>query len=231
MEFISCKTCSGFQNSVFNTCSSQELDLVDQHKDICKYEPKEVLFEEGDLPSNLYCVCWGKIKIVKKAPDNKKIIIRISTKSDLIGYSSLLTGTPYTVSALALEGSRVCLVPKNHVFDLLHNNATFSKTYYDILGDGLAAAFKKMSDIAYKPVLGRVAEALLILSQVYTSENNPAGVIDIKRAELASFTGTVRESATRCLHELKENNIIKVIGRCIAIRDRQKLATIGKLYD
>ena len=231
MEFISCKNCGGFQNSVFKFCTSSEIDSIDEHKNIYAYERKRVLFQEGDLPFNLYCVCWGKIKVVKQGPDHKKIIVRIAKKSDLIGYSSLLTGAPYTVSALALEDSRVCAIPKSDIFDLLNHNATFSKTYYDILGTGLAAAFKKMSDIAYKPVLGRVAEALLILSQIYTNENNPAGIIDINRSELASFTGTVRESATRCLHELKTDNAIKIIGRYISIRDRQKLAAVSKLYD
>ncbi len=227
----SCMACKGFKNSIFHYCNFRELETVDNNKSFHQYKAGEIIFKEKTFPTSLYCICGGKVKVSKYASDGKEVILRIAKESGLLGYSSLLTGFQYSVSALALEDSTICLIPKKQIFNILDNNKVFSEKYHKMLSSSLSDMFKKIGDIAYKPVLGRIAEALLLLSQIYTNINNPTGIIRIKREDLASFTGTVRETAIRTLRIFKEENIIKIFNTEITILNKKKLASISKLYD
>jgi CRP-like cAMP-binding protein len=88
-----------------------------------------------------------------------------------------------------------------------------------------------MADIAYKPVRGRIAEALLLLSQSYKNESNPEGTISISRDDLASYVGTVKETAIRVLKDLKEEKLIETKNHDIHIIDRKGLTHVCELYD
>lgn len=88
-----------------------------------------------------------------------------------------------------------------------------------------------MADIAYKPVRGRVAEALLFLHNFYIDEQNPKGIINIGREDLASFVGTVKETAIRMLKEFKDEGLIETDKSNIIIKDTEGLLHISELYD
>ena len=88
-----------------------------------------------------------------------------------------------------------------------------------------------MADLSYKPVKGRLAEALLLLRETYTSPDNPEGIINITREDLASLVGTVKETAIRVLKEFKEDGFLVTNKSKIIIKDPEGLARIGHLYD
>ncbi len=88
-----------------------------------------------------------------------------------------------------------------------------------------------MTDLAYKPVRGRMAEALLFLNKFYKDENNPEGVINITREDLASFVGTVKETAIRMLKEFKDEGLIETEKSDIKLLNVTGLLHVSELYD
>jgi CRP-like cAMP-binding protein len=74
---------------------------------------------------------------------------------------------------------------------------------------------------------GRLAEALLYLSRV-VYDKNPF-TPDMIRAEMASFTGTSRESLTRALKDFQDSGFIEIQKKKIFICNEKMLADlIGK---
>jgi CRP-like cAMP-binding protein len=82
--------------------------------------------------------------------------------------------------------------------------------------------------LAHKPVRSRIAEALLLLSNSSTDEEH---VISLTREDLASFVGTVKETAIRVISELRDANIISIDKRKIRILNPQMLTHISNVYD
>ncbi|MEZ5015113.1 MAG: Crp/Fnr family transcriptional regulator [Chitinophagales bacterium] len=143
----------------------------------------------------------------------------------------MLSNTVYAVSAEVIEDAVICFVPKETVLKLFRENNRFSEGMVQLLTKTIDQTVDKMADIAYKPVRGRVAEALLMLSEAYKDEHNTEGIINITREDLASYVGTVKETAIRVLKDLKEDGLIETNNHAIRILDKQRLAKVCELYD
>lgn len=226
-----CEHCKSRNKSLFHYCHLDELEDISAAKSSLEYKRGQILFQEGSHPYGVYCVNQGKIKVYKYASDGKEQIIRIATPGDIVGYSSLLSSTKYPVSAAALEDSIVCHVPKENITKIFKSNERFSEELITMLGRTIQESFGKIADMAYKPVRGRMAEALLLLSTTYRDDNNPEGEITITREDLASLVGTVKETAIRTLKEFKTDKLIETDQSKIRVLQPQGLARISELYD
>jgi CRP/FNR family transcriptional regulator, polysaccharide utilization system transcription regulator len=90
----------------------------------------------------------------------------------------------------------------------------------------------KLTELAYKPVLGRIAEALLSFKNYQSEEDKElVPVFEINRKDLASMTGTVKETVIRSIKSLKREGVLATNGSKIIILNEDKLAEISKLYD
>jgi len=71
----------------------------------------------------------------------------------------------------------------------------------------------------------RIAHTLVDLAQRF-GEKTPSGVLlqlKLTRGELAQLAGTINESLSRHLSEMKDENIIEVRGKEILIKDMARL--------
>ena len=195
------------------------------------YKRGQIIFQEGANPIGLYCVNKGKIKLYKYASDGRDQIVRIAKEGDFLGYSSLLGGLPYPVSAAAIEDSTVCHIPRSVVFSVFKENHRFSQGLIKLLCETIDTSIDKMADLAYKPVRGRVAEALLLLYNSYKTADNPTGIVTITREDLASLVGTVKETAIRVLKEFKEDELLTTYRSDIQLTNIKGLMRIAEMYD
>ena len=226
-----CQHCKSRKSSLFHFCHLEEIDDIDTNKSCSLYKRGQIIFQEGTNPVGLYCLNSGKVKIYKHASDGKEQIVRIAKPGDFLGYCSLLANAPYPVSASALEDTTVCMIPKQNISDITKDNNRFSEGLIKLLCSTIDSSFTKMADLAYKPVRGRMAEALLFLHNFYTDEENPEGKVVITRDDLASFVGTVKETAIRVLKEFKKEQLIETRKSEIEIKDVDGLIHISEMYD
>lgn len=226
-----CEHCKSRKNSLFHFCHLEELGKINDEKSCSVYKRGQILFQEGGNPMGMYCVNEGKVKLYKYASDGKEQIVRIAKPGDFIGYKSLLAGTRYPVSASALEDAQICIIPKHSIMELFKENEGFSKSMIEVLCSTIDETYAKMADLAYKPVRGRIAEALLFLNKFYKDEKNPEGIITITREDLASFVGTVKETTIRMLREFKDEGLIETEKSDIRLLNVPKLTKIAELYD
>lgn len=226
-----CQHCSHRKNSLFHFCHMNELEEINDAKSCSVYKKGQVLFHEGSNPQGLFCINSGKVKIYRHASDGKEQIVRLAKPGDFVGYCSLLAGKPYPVSAEALEDATICMVPKMSISHLLKDNNHFSEGMVKLLCKTVEGSVSKMTDLAYKPVRGRMAEALLFLHGFYKDEQNPKGIITITREDLASFVGTVKETVIRTLNEFKDEKIIETHRSEIEVKNVNGLIQISELYD
>lgn len=226
-----CEHCNSRKHSLFHFCHLSEVHEIEDAKTCASYNRGQIIFNEGSNPLGLFCVNEGKIKLYRHASDGKEQIVRIAKAGDFIGYSTLLSGKKYPVTAAALEDCVICQVPKSVLMKIFKQNETFSDSMIKMLSTNLDDSFGKMADLSYKPVRGRVAEALLFLNQFYKDDKNIEGAVVITREDLASFVGTVKETAIRVLKEFKEEKLIVTDKSEIKVLNAEGLIRISELYD
>lgn len=82
------------------------------------FDPKSVLFREGDDASQMMIVKSGQV-LCLKASKERLIPVFVANGQDIIGESAMLSGAPYTYSAIALTRVEVMSVPSKNFTDAL----------------------------------------------------------------------------------------------------------------
>jgi len=96
----------------------------------------------------------------------------------------------------------------------------------------LRKAETSITHLAQKPVRERLAEALLFIKETYGFEVD-GKTIDLKitREELANIVGTATETTIRLLSELKNEGVLQLDGKKIAVLNLAKLVRIANIDD
>ncbi|ANQ50646.1 Crp/Fnr family transcriptional regulator [Flammeovirga yaeyamensis] len=212
--------------SLFSCLTPEQLEKVKQHT--CHFFKKgQPIFQEESVPTGVFCISEGLVKVTKLGSNGKEQILRIAKPGDFVGYKSLIKGSRYRASAIAIEDSSICHIPKAIFMELLHENVAFYQQIVHLLCEVIDNAESKLTDIAYKPVRGRIAEALLLLDKAFEDKEQ----ITLTREDLAGLVGTVKETAIRIISEFKHEKLIEINKRSIKIINPDGLVKISHLYD
>ncbi len=184
------------------------------------------------MPAGLYCINSGKVKIYQCGFEGKEQIIRLAKDGDVIGYRALISGEGYSATATVIEDSKICMIPKEYFFELLQNNPDITRSVMKLLASELKEAESKITNLAQKPVIERLAEVLLMLKEYYGNEDEDNSLnISITREEIANIVGTATETTIRLLSELKKDGILELSGKKIRIINFDSLLKLANLYD
>lgn len=225
-----CNTCLTRNYSVFNCLTDDEIEQLKTERSDLKFSQGELIFKEGQIPSGIYIITKGKVKISKSGFECREQIVRFAKESDLLGYRSVLSNERFSCSAVAISDTELCLFPKTFIFEMIKNNSQLALRFIKILADDMRNAEEKVMHMAQKTVRERVAESILILKDTYGFESDSNTVnVNLKRDELAGIAGTVRETATRFLSEFYADKIIAIEGKKIKIIDLPKLKQIANI--
>jgi CRP-like cAMP-binding protein len=211
-----------------------ELDFMAASKSSQFYHKGQIIFQQGTPVMGMHCIHQGKVKMSKVGGDGKEHITRLVRQGDVMGFRPLLSGSSYSTSAVALEDSVVCFVPRPDVLHLLQSNRQFSNVLLQQMAAGLGEAEEQMLRLAYKPVRERLAEALLLVRRTFGPASTTSGVpfsTALSREDLAALVGTAKETVSRLLSEYKDAGIISTRGSQITILSEERLVAISTRYD
>jgi len=99
-----------------------------------------------------------------------------------------------------------------------------------MISENLLETEAKLIGFAHKPVRGRLADALLSLSN-YFNNNGIQETISLTRYELVNMIGTASETVVRMLSEFKEEKLIVLERKGIKMLDERGLARATEMYN
>lgn len=205
---------------------------LDQLKRVCEehevktVKKKESVYREGSYPRGIYFVVNGKIKSNKTNDFGKDLITGIYNEGDFFGYLALFEENKYGDSAIALEDSEVCLIPKTDFEALVYKNADVSRKFIKMLSNNLHQNEEQLLKLAYDSVRKRIADAIITLHNQSKKEGDKIFRINITRENLANLAGTASETVTRTLYDFENEKLILVDKKNITILNPDKLAKL-----
>ncbi|MFC2110354.1 Crp/Fnr family transcriptional regulator [Bacteroidota bacterium] len=221
-----CHKCIVREFNTLKTLSVDELKEVSNHKDELQFKKGDVIFKEGSLLNGVYCIKEGKCKLTKLSPNGKEQIVKFIKHGDMLGYRSVLSEEPVSLSVVALEDISACFIPKKDIFDSIQGNTNFSKDMFKVVCHDLKDANATITNMAQKTVRERLADTLLFLDETFGELEDGTIDIQLSREEISNVIGTATESAIRLLSELKKDKVISFVGKKIKIEDREALKKI-----
>jgi len=220
---------SGLNAFMEHAAAFLNLDYIERIYYSKTYQPKDLLYMEGNAANFLYYVKEGLVKSFKSTEGGKELITGISQEGDFVGSLSLLNPKGiYLESALILEHSEIYRIPKTDFIQLLEENKIVSKKFIKLISNNLIDAQEQLVNLAYSPVRKRLALVLIKLQRAGLIQDATHQGIDIAREDLAGMVGTATETVIRALSELKENGVIDMgKARRILIANPDKLREIA----
>lgn len=223
-----CEQCIVRELSSLKALSKDELIHLANCKDSVTVKKGEVIFNEGDVMNGVYCIKEGTCKLVKMNSNGKDTIIKLITKGELLGQTSILTEEKSTLSAIAVDDMRVCFIPKNEILGFIDVNKSFSLEVTKNVCQNLNDAINFAVNHTHKTVKERLAISLLEILNSAGTDNEGYLNLQLTREEIASMVGTATESCIRLLAELKKENLIDLKGKKIKILQLNELRNLAE---
>ena len=206
-----------------------DLKELSTDRKVRTYKKRTNIYLEGDSPLHLILINSGKIKTYRTNEDGKELITGTYVAGDYIGYNALIQDSEYTDSAMTLEETEICNIPKDDFFKLLYGSREVSGKFIKMLSNNLNEREEKLLHLAYNTVRQRVAAALIELHSKISEEDQASGFY-ISREDLANMVGTATESVIRVLSDFKDESLLETKASKIIITDLAKLKQIEKWH-
>ena len=228
---LRCSQCTRFGGSSFSTLEEAQLEELSAVKGCGMFKKNQVVLHENTRANGVYCIHTGKVKLFRTGSEGREQIIRFGKEGDLIGYRSVLSGEPVSVSVQALTDVHACFIPRDSFFDFIKTNPRFSLEMMRQACHELGEAGKIITNLAQKSVRERLAEVLMILRDTFGETEEGEIDVSLTREEIASMVGTVTETAIRLLSEFKDSKLVELKGKKIKILQPKELLRIGQVFD
>lgn len=198
-----------------------EADRFLRHCDRQVIRSKMAIFRQGEASDALYLVLEGSISVlVEDANDPEQaMVVSYLNPGDFFGEMGLFGETARTANVIAREDCEIARISYEE-FHQIRNE--FPEILYALthqLGSRLRTTTRKLTDLAFVDVSGRIAQALIDLTKQPDAMTHPEGMqIRVTRQELGKMVGCSREMAGRVLKALSEDGLIDVTGKTIVVK-------------
>ncbi len=188
------------------------------------YPAKTTIIHPGDKGDCLLYIIEGSVSVCAEDDEGRELILTYLNKDDFIGeigvfksigdrQVSVKTRVPCKLAKIGYDRLRGLINKElaGHAVSLLY-------LFGNQLASRLLTTNRKYCDLAFLAVEGRIARALLDLTQEPDAITHPDGMqLHITRQEIARIVGCSREMVGRILKEMEDKDLISAHGKTIVV--------------
>ena len=210
---------------LFATLDDDAAREVMSSMDAVRMERGDVLFHEGDQGDRLYVITEGKIKLGCTSTDGRENLLAILGPGEMFGELSLFDPGPRTATATAVAETQLIGLGNDQLRQLLGNHPRIAVTLLAALARRLRRTNENLADLVFTDVPGRVAKALLELSQRFGRpvEDGVMVAHDLTQEELAQLVGASRETVNKALADFATRGWLRLEARAVLLLDVERL--------
>lgn len=225
-----CSTCSAWLSPLINRLPSETARGIVSKVRQFRFKKGEVIFNEGDTPRSLFCIHAGKVKITQTGIDGKVQVVHLAHEGDVLGYRAILGEDRYSCSAITMEDSCLCVIPRKEFSFMIEQNPRAAIEVIRLLTVVLKETERKVTIHAQRPVKERLAQCLLMLIDNFGLETDGATIkVNITREEIANIAGTTRETVIRVLSDLTEEHVVEVHNKRVKVLNMHGLSETARV--
>lgn len=223
MELNNCTYCTR-KTACFHFLNDDELELFNANKTTIRYKKGETIIKQGTRFNQVISFNSGLAKLNIEVDKKRNLLLGLIQPSEILAGPGMFADNTYTFSVTALVDSTICLIDVDTFKKIFRSNEKFAETFLNSFSQRYVDTCKRFVSLTQKQMHGRVAEAIIFLSEsIYNSDNFE---LYLSRQELGDYTGMSKESICRVLREFNDENIVHTKGRMISIQDKRILQKI-----
>ena len=197
----------------------QDLDNFLSHCHRRKYSAKSTVVHAGDPSDALYFLVKGSVTVLIEDEDGREMVVAYLNAGDFFGEMGLFDAEE--VRSAWIKAKTECEVAEisyTKFHELVKEDPSILFALSGQMANRLRETTKKVGDLAFVDVTGRVAHALLDLSRQPDAMTHPDGMqIKVTRQEIGRIVGCSREMVGRVLKNLEAQGYVSAKGKTMVV--------------
>jgi CRP-like cAMP-binding protein len=189
------------------------------------YAEGEQIFAEGDNASALPIIVFGKVKMVHFLEHGKEVIISIFGTGEMFALPPVIDGKVYPAAAIAMENTRLLLLPRQDLFDLLENSSEFALAVIRWMSAMLRDKTATIQNLSEASPEHRIATVLLKLAKD-SGDEIPVRIM-LRREDIANIAGLTTETTIRVIRRMAAKGLVRIDHGKIFIENRTRLQRLA----
>lgn len=184
-----------------------------------RYPNRSTIIYEGDTCNTLYYIIEGSVSVVLEDDDGREVVIAYLNPGDFFGEMGLFEQKESRSAwCRARTSCEIAEISYANFNNYIRSHPEIVFTIGKQMAHRLRNTTRKVGDLAFYDVTGRIARTLIELSKEPDAMTHPDGMqIKITRQELGRLVNCSREMAGRVLKTLEEQDLIHVKGKTIVV--------------
>ncbi len=204
---------------LFGDLDARSLQKICKATEPLWLERRQILFEEGDDPDELFVVARGLIAIGTKSVDGRESVVALMEPGDLFGELGLFDGQTRSAGARAVDPSMVIAVPYAVINELYERRPQALRNVALLLARRLRSVDEALADAMFLDVPGRTAKHLL-----ERAGDSDSFTLPITQEELAGMVGSSRERVNKAISAFVRLGWIEQDGKSYVIKNREQMS-------
>lgn len=191
------------------------------------YNPREVLFRDGDPAMYLFAVRAGQIKLISSLSDGRQQILHVAVAGHLLGREAF-NGRPYSYTAEALTEVSTCKISSCDLLEVIQQNPIMSLRVIQTLIQELDQAETLIRDLGLKTAPEKVATFILSLIPARGDQAEELPLL-LSRREMAEMLGLTEETVSRVMADFARRQIINTGKGTLRLLQPEQLYALAGL--
>ncbi len=216
-------------HELFSALTPEQQDMVFENLTIHSYRKNELIYSQGETPTELLCLISGKVKIYMDGVGGRSQIMRVVNAVEYFGYRASFSGQAFITSAAAFEPTLIAKVPLKLIRRMIMENTHLGWFFIQKLAAALGTSDERTVNLTQKHIRGRLAESILFLKESYGVEEDGCTLsIYLSREDMANLSNMTTSNAIRTLSTFAQEKLIAIDGRKIKIINQAELEKVSK---
>ncbi|MDH5804596.1 MAG: Crp/Fnr family transcriptional regulator [Gemmatimonadota bacterium] len=205
---------------LFSHLRDEDIDRIAAFARDRMYPRNSVILFEEDPGDALYVVMDGQVKVVLIGEDGREVILSTPGPGDFFGEMSLIDDQPRSAHVIAMEDSHLLVLRREDFRKCLMEMPGIAMGLLRAMCKRLRQADNKIGGLVLLDVPGRVARLLLEMADENDGENITKRVT---HHLIAQMIGSSRETVSRTMRAMVDQELIEVSRANIRLRNRDAL--------
>jgi len=223
-DCIGCNECNK-KAPLFASLTEDELLMLNQDRYSVRFNRGEVILKQGTKANYLLSLIEGFAKIYIEGDHGRNLVLDFANPPRVLGGPGAQMEGRHKYSVVAIRETLVCFIDLESFRKVFASSPKFAEQFLIHCSGNYLTALDRMVGISQKQMHGRMADALIYLSEdVYKRKTIGQ---EISRQDIAEYTSMSKDSAIRVLKEFERDQIINLDGRQIEVLKSDKLRDIA----
>lgn len=189
------------------------------------YPANSTVITAGDESNSIFYIISGSVTVLIEDNDGHEIILAYLNAGDFFGEIGLFDEKgERSAWVRARVKSEIAQLGYDKLRDISVKSPEIILAMLSQMSLRVRDTSRKVGDLAFKDVAGRIASALLDLCEQPDATRTSHGIeIQITRQELGRIVGCSREMASRVLRTFEDRHLVSVEGKSVFIHGRRRL--------